>query len=131
MVLERRTRAAVGRIGEDAVVNLLARNGHTLLARNWRWHHAEVDVVTLHGEAVVFHEVKSRAGCVHLDLEAVLPSAAQRRRLVKAAHAFLRGSPHLPSECRFWVEVVHVGAASVDVQWVPEAFDPFECAGAR
>ena len=93
MVLERR--AWTGRLGESLVVAELEQQGHRILQRNWRWRRAEVDVISTDGTALVFHEVKCRSGRDTLTLDPMMwwPHVAQQRRLVQAAHAFVRQHP--------------------------------------
>ena len=40
----------VGRKGEEEACSYLCRNGHRILARNWRGGHLELDIVTLEDE---------------------------------------------------------------------------------
>ncbi|NOQ46212.1 MAG: YraN family protein [Desulfobulbaceae bacterium] len=50
----------LGRQGEDIAAAFLTRNGYTVIARNYRKTFGEVDIVALHGEFLVFIEVKTR-----------------------------------------------------------------------
>ena len=43
----------VGRKGEEEACGYLARQGHRILARNWRGGHLELDVITQIGRAHV------------------------------------------------------------------------------
>ena len=127
MVLERR--AWTGRLGESLVVAELEQQGHRILQRNWRWRRAEVDVISTDGTALVFHEVKCRSGRDTLSLDPMMwwPHVAQQRRLVQAAHAFVRQQPGAPGRLRFdvWlVESAAAGAASPRTMHFPDAFDP-------
>ncbi len=126
MVLERR--AWTGRLGESHVVAELEQQGHRILQRNWRWRRAEVDVISTDGTALVFHEVKCRSGRDTLTLDPMMwwPHVAQQRRLVQAAHAFVRQQPVTPKRLRFdvWlVESVAAGSASPRPMHFPDAFD--------
>ena len=126
MVLERR--AWTGRLGESLVVAELEQQGHRILQRNWRWRRAEVDVISTDGTALVFHEVKCRSGRDTLSLDPMMwwPHVAQQRRLVQAAHAFVRQQPVTPKRLRFdvWlVESVAAGSASPRPMHFPDAFD--------
>lgn len=40
-------KGALGKQGEDEVCQYLIRHGHTILDRNWRYGHLEIDIVTL------------------------------------------------------------------------------------
>ena len=133
MVLERR--AWTGRLGESLVVAELEQQGHRILQRNWRWRRAEVDVISTDGTALVFHEVKCRSGRDTLTLDPMMwwPHVAQQRRLVQAAHAFVRQHPGGAGRLRFdvWlVESVAAGAASPRTSHFPDAFDPRATQGA-
>ncbi|HEX6742721.1 MAG TPA: YraN family protein, partial [Solirubrobacteraceae bacterium] len=50
----------LGRIGEDLALAHLERLGYTLVARNHRTRHGELDLVVFDGTALVFVEVKTR-----------------------------------------------------------------------
>ena len=126
MVLERR--AWTGRLGESLVVAELEQQGHRILQRNWRWRRAEVDVISTDGTALVFHEVKCRSGRDTLSLDPMMwwPHVAQQRRIVQAAHAFVRQQPVTAKRLRFdvWlVESVAAGSASPRPMHFPDAFD--------
>lgn len=96
-----------GQDGEDVAATLLAGKGYRLLARNYRGHGCEIDLVCLDGDTVVFVEVKTRAvgGRARPD-QAVTP--AKRGRLVRAASCFLSERDLWESPCRFDVVAVEV-----------------------
>ncbi|MGB1636129.1 MAG: YraN family protein, partial [Flavobacteriales bacterium] len=114
MVLESRT--WTGRRAEDCAVKFLKSLGHRILARNWRWRRAEIDVISRFGDTVVFLEVKARSGCgTDLDSRHWMPSQAQQRRIVRAAHAYLRGCGSVTAACRFDVVLVRPDVTPVTV----------------
>jgi putative endonuclease len=55
-----RLRQHLGRLGEDLALAHLERLGYTLVARNYRTRHGEIDLVVFDGTALVFVEVKTR-----------------------------------------------------------------------
>jgi putative endonuclease len=88
----------LGRRGEDVAVQYLEGRGLTVLSRNWRCRHGELDVVAADDSRLVVCEVKTRSGTRFGEpAEAVTGRKAARiRRLARlwlAAH-------HLP-----WTEV--------------------------
>ena len=50
----------LGREGEDEALLYLTQKGYTLLARNWRSGHLEIDIVAEWFGEIVFVEVKPR-----------------------------------------------------------------------
>ena len=54
------TTKAIGDRGEDQALMFLAQHGYTVLKRNYRYKHAEVDIIARLGSLLVFVEVKSR-----------------------------------------------------------------------
>lgn len=55
----------LGRWGEELAAFHLERRGMTVLERNWRCEHGEIDLVALDGECLVVCEVKTRRGMAH------------------------------------------------------------------
>ena len=79
---------AVGKMGEDAACRWLQQNGHSVLARNWRGGHVEIDLITADESGLHFVEVKSRKAPVAADpLVNVTP--AKQKHLVQAALKYL------------------------------------------
>ena len=113
MVLESRTRT--GQLGKSLVAERLTALGHTIVARNWRWRRLEVDFISVLGNLVVFHEVKSRSWCAQppLDPEHRRPSTAQQGRLICAAQAFMHAKGGAWNEHRFdlWFVTLRAGQA--------------------
>ncbi|HUF50914.1 MAG TPA: YraN family protein [Longimicrobiales bacterium] len=50
-----------GARAEQAAAALLERNGWTILHRNWRWHHKEIDLIARLDDVVAFVEVRARS----------------------------------------------------------------------
>ncbi len=55
-----RSQLPLGRRGERAAEKYLRRNGYRIVARNFRAAGAEIDLVAMDGETLVFVEVKTR-----------------------------------------------------------------------
>lgn len=52
--------AVLGRTGEDVAADYLASLGYSIVERNWRKHHWEVDIICQDGSCLCFVEVKTR-----------------------------------------------------------------------
>lgn len=50
-----------GRLAEDAAAAFLQRKGCSIIARNWRTRHCEIDIVAVRDAIVYFCEVKLRS----------------------------------------------------------------------
>jgi putative endonuclease len=89
---ERKRREADGRRAETVAALYLRLKGFRILARRWRIHAGEIDLIARRGGVVAFVEVKARA-----DLAGAAESlgARQRRRIARAAAAFLQKRPDL------------------------------------
>lgn len=89
----RRAAQRFGRLAERAARALLRLKGYRILASDLRTPVGEIDIVARRGAVVAFVEVKSRTQAPGADSL----SPAQRRRIVRAAEAFLsrQRDPHL------------------------------------
>lgn len=90
----------LGSLGEDIAARALERHGWTLLHRNYRFGHKEIDLVARHGEVVAFVEVKTRAsaGFGH-PLEAI--TSRKRREIQQVAAAWIQRHGHPSDVYRF------------------------------
>jgi len=50
----------IGRLGETAACEYLVQNGLTIIARNFRTPHGEIDIIASEKNTLVFFEVKTR-----------------------------------------------------------------------
>jgi len=77
----------------------LAAKGYRTIAKRWRSHAGEIDLVIKRGNLVVFVEVKARAS---LDEAAYSVLPRQRKRITAAAEAWLAAHPqHMSHDFRF------------------------------
>jgi putative endonuclease len=51
----------IGREGENLAAEFLIKNGWEIVARNYRHHRAEIDLIVRKGEWTIFVEVKARS----------------------------------------------------------------------
>jgi putative endonuclease len=110
----------LGKKGEEAAQHYLREQAYRILHINWRCRRAEVDIIALDADTLVFVEVKTRStdryGC---PTEAV--SAHKQSMLYEAAEAFLV-EYDLQNELRFDVVAVLWNAGQPIVQHFKEAF---------
>src|SRR5690606_2158506 len=74
---------------EDEASRYFERTGYVILARNWRFGRAEIDLIASRDQDVVFVEVKTRQTRFFGEPE-LRVSKAQQKRLALAATAFMQ-----------------------------------------
>ncbi|NJD11616.1 MAG: YraN family protein [Gemmatimonadetes bacterium] len=112
----------LGRAAEALAASYLERRGWTILERNWRAGHKEIDLIAVRAGVLAFVEVKARRRRTFgHPLDAI--GRVKRRELALAARAWLaRAGPAQCADCRFdaiWVigdpdgahELEHVAGA--------------------
>lgn len=116
------SRSELGALGEQIAVGYLTDHGLTVLDRNWRTRHGELDVVARDGEALVFCEVKARRGTGY-GFPAAAVTPAKQQRLRSLALQWLAAHDQHAHDLRFDVVSVLVRPGrSAEVTHLPGAF---------
>ncbi len=119
-------RQALGKNGEDIACRYLQSMGHTILERNWRCGHLEIDIISSDPEGIHFVEVKTRQKNVQAPPQENV-DATKQKRLAKAALRYLHSAKNLPGrdlECIFDIIAITIEGGSAKVEWIPQAFIP-------
>ena len=126
----RKGRRAAGERGEQQACQYLEQQGCTILARNWRSGHLELDIVAADREGNLrFVEVKTRIEPICSAPEQQV-DRVKRRRIEAAAMAYLQDStaPKPLSggtgETFFDIVAVILGGDRVEVNYFPSAWIP-------
>jgi putative endonuclease len=114
-------RPALGRAGEDAAATFYARNGFTIVERNWRCSAGEIDLILRRGSLIVFCEVKTRSR-----VDRGLPSEAvdwrKQARLRRLAGRWLTERRPRARVLRFDVVAVEGDSSVLRITHLPDAF---------
>jgi len=115
-------RHELGRWGESIVVNRLVRGGWTVLDRNFRYGHNEIDIVARKGSTVAFVEVKTRSGTEHgHPFASITPT--QRRDIARVASAWVARYGRSGDVYRFDAAAVYRDERGVvQVEYVADAW---------
>lgn len=118
---------SLGRKGEDVACGFLSGKGHTIVERNYRSGHLEIDIITLDKDGVHFVEVKSRVAPVAVSPEENV-TAAKQKKVADAALRYLHTSKdkRLSADLEVSFDVVAVtfdGGGEI-VEWFPNAYYP-------
>ncbi len=119
-------RQDLGRHGEDIACELLISMGHTILERNWRSSHLEIDIISIDSEGIHFIEVKTRSRSIQAPPQENVDRQKQKR-IVKAAQGFMRtkkGLPYGSYEYNFDIVAVTFEGGRAKTEWFPQAFIP-------
>lgn len=117
----------LGRRGEDVACEFLTGKGHTIVQRNFRSGHLEIDIISLDRNGVHFVEVKSRVAPVAVSPEENV-TAAKQKKVADAALRYLHTSKdkRLSADLEVSFDVVAVtfdGGGEI-VEWFPNAYYP-------
>jgi putative endonuclease len=111
----------LGRYGEELAREYLEAQGLSILATNYRFHHAEVDIIAEAGELLVFCEVKTRRDSQFGTPEqAITPLKA--RQIRKVAGAYLATHHIRDQQCRFDVIGITVTGSVARLNHLRNAF---------
>lgn len=117
----------LGRRGEDIACKFLIDRGHTVVDRNWRSGHLEIDIVTVDPAGLHFVEVKSRVAPAPAAPEENVGYLKQRR-IVAAAKRYLHSEEKMSHfgqmEVFFDVFSVIFEGEKVEVNYFPQAYIP-------
>lgn len=119
------SRQQTGKFGEDMAADYLEGKGFTILARNWRNGHYELDIVAVDDDGIHFVEVRTRINPEILPQETV--NSAKQRKVVEAAKRFLREEAYRRfSDFEAFFDVVGVTLSNdgTDLEYIPQAFIP-------
>ncbi len=119
-------RRDLGRQGEDIACNYLQSIGHSILERNWRSGHLEIDIISIDDYGIHFVEVKTRRRNIQAPPQENVDHRKQTR-ITKAALGFLKSKNGLTYgnfECSFDVIGITFDEKEVKVEWIPQAYIP-------
>ncbi len=131
-----RSNAATGRGGEDAAARYLARQGCSVVARNWRAGQGEIDLVAecptdnpgvsnaIPYTILAFVEVRTRHGRAGLAEESI--SRRKAASMAEAAYAYMTTHDLDPEAIAWRIDVVAISMSGTGVRsinWIKGAVD--------
>ena len=101
------SKRAIGNEGEGFAMTFLARQGLSILERNYTYNHGEIDIVAKDGDELVFVEVKMRRNRrFGLPEESVTP--AKQELIRRTAEGYMEEKNIRNVSCRFDVVAILV-----------------------
>lgn len=102
-----------GTAAERLAAEWLEERGWTVVARNWRWRHREIDLIVRRGAVTAFVEVRARRSLAHgHPFETI--GRLKRRDLELAARAWIAWHGNARDEYRFDAIAVVAAAGAPD-----------------
>ncbi|MFV0553303.1 MAG: YraN family protein [Mangrovibacterium sp.] len=116
------TQKELGEIGEDMAEKHLLKLGYTILERNWRHHHLEVDLIARDKDELVIIEVKTRSG-VQFGHPSEAITRQKMNHLINAADAYIKIN-NSSLDTRFDVITVVMNRGTYRLEHFEDAFYP-------
>ncbi len=108
--------------GEALASAYLSQNGYEVLEKNWRFQHAEIDIIAQKADTLVIAEVKTRKSSFFGEPEEFV-NRQKQKHLIKAANAYIEKND-LDMEVRFDIISVLVTGDKHRVNHIEDAFHP-------
>ncbi len=119
-----RDRCLIGKKGEDIALEYLTSIGFSLLERNWRSGHREIDLIMMGDDGVHIVEVRSRnAPIIVLPIDTV--GRKKQRLIIRAAASYIRFKG-IDIDTHFDIVSIVFFENSFELEYVPDAFIPFD-----
>jgi putative endonuclease len=115
-------RQKLGKDGEDLACAELERRGYAIIARRYRAHGGEIDIIARDGATIVFVEVKTREGHGFGDAAEAI-TCWKRHRLTRVAIEYLARHQVGECPCRFDVVSIHLDSGAPVIELFQNAFD--------
>lgn len=96
----------IGQLGEQHAVSFLTHHQYSILERNWRFKKAEIDIIAMNGNVLVFIEVKSRVSSFYEDAEHLV-DYKKEALIIDAGQRFMEHIGHT-DELRFDIISVYL-----------------------
>lgn len=110
-----------GNWGEQLACDFLVTKGYTIVDRNWRSGHYEIDIVAMKDKYIVFVEVKTRGNddvdpTDSIDKKKII-------RICRAANVYINAFD-LPHEVQFDIITIVGTPDNYRIEHIPDAFLP-------
>lgn len=114
-----------GKIAEDLAVDFLVRNQYKILARNFRYLKAEVDIIAEFDNQIIIVEVKARNTDAFLEPQEAV-NKKKIRLLISAASYYIEEN-NIEKEVRFdIISVLPNKKKTLEIHHITDAFQSFE-----
>ncbi len=114
----------IGKEGEELAARYLAGKKYTILERNWRYRHREIDIIASLENKIIIVEVKVRKFIGGERLEEHI-NRKKQRYLISAANAFIL-KRKLDQGVRFDIILLIGESGDFTLEHIEDAFSPWD-----
>lgn len=112
-----------GNAGEQIAADYLIKEGYTLLKKNWRYKHGELDIIAQKNDQLIFAEVKTRNSRSYVNNNAYV-KPCQRKSILNTANYFLQYNISHNVDIRFDILCLFQVGNSFEINHIQNAFFP-------
>ena len=109
-----------GKQGEAEATRYLREQGYEIMTRNYRYQHAEIDLIAKKGKLLVFAEVKTRTNLSFGNPEEFV-SYTKAKLVMKAAEQYIFANDWL-HDIRFDIIAVSIAGNELRIKHIEDAF---------
>lgn len=114
-----------GKLAEELAVDYLERNQYKILAKNFRYQKAEIDIIAEYENQIIIIEVKARATDTFIEPQEAV-NKKKIRLLILAANYFIEEN-NLDKEVRFdIISVLPNEKKTLEIHHIIDAFQSFD-----
>jgi len=103
---------ALGRLGESLAAEFLEKLGYSIIERNFRTPYGELDLVSKHGDVIIFTEVKTRASS-SLGPPEISINHKKAEHIRSSAEYYIQQHPEMSDEWR--IDVISIQMKSKNI----------------
>ena len=109
----------LGKWGEQVAYEYLLVQGYTMVERDTRQGHFEIDIIATKGNRIIFIEVKTRSDLKDDPVQSI--NSRKIGRICDAANSYVK-QHKLPHEVQFDIVIVIGNPDSYTIEHIPDAF---------
>lgn len=109
-----------GKQGEEEAVRYLREKGYEIMTRNYRYQHAEIDLIVKKGKILAFVEVKTRTNLSYGNPEEFV-SYTKAKLVMKAAEQYIFARDW-QGDVRFDIVAVTIAGSELRIKHIEDAF---------
>ena len=114
-----------GKLAEDLAADFLAKKGHKILVRNFRFQHHEIDIVSEFQDLIVVTEVKARSYDTLIEPQEAV-NKKKIKSIVQTADFFMTDN-QIDKEVRFdIITVLPDKTGALQITHIEDAFQSFD-----